>query len=217
MIIENQINVKKTARYYSIGKLENDFKKIWFVFHGYGQLAKDFIKNFESISDSKTLIIAPEAFNKFYVHGFNGKIGSAWMTKEDRENEINDYVNMIKNIYDNISREIDISKTQVNILGFSQGGHTAARWISKSDLKIKNFYLWGSGLPRDIEYKVKLEFWNSSNLKLIVGNKDKFITKEMLEEEMEFLKSQKINYELITYEGDHSINEYFLNKIDKHI
>jgi len=217
MITENQISVKKTARYYSIGKFKNDVKKIWFVFHGYGQLAKDFIKNFESISDNKTLIIAPEAFNKFYVRGFNGKIGSTWMTKEDRENEINDYVNMINNVYDKISRENNISKTQFNILGFSQGGHTAARWIDKSDLEIKNFYLWGSGLPRDIDYKIKLDFWNSVNLKLVVGNKDKFITREMLKEETVFLKTQKIRYELITYDGDHSINEYFLNKIDIHI
>ena len=217
MIKENTFKTIKTARYYSIGNLDNDLKKFWLVFHGYGQLAKDFVKNFESISKDETLIIAPEAFNKFYVKGFTGKIGATWMTKEDRENEIYDYINMVDNICKEISRNIDFSKIQINVLGFSQGGHTSARWLNSSNMKIKNFFLWGSGLPRDIDYKINLDFWNNLDIKLIVGNNDRFISKDRLKEEIDFLKSQKIKHKLIIYEGNHFINEYILNKIDKHI
>jgi predicted esterase len=215
MIFENKFKTSKTTRYYFLGNLNNQIGKIWFVFHGYGQLAKEFIKDFEIIANNQTLIIAPEAMNKFYTQGFTGKIGATWMTKEDRENEIEDYVNMIDQVYKQISDKIDLTQIQINVLGFSQGGHTAVRWLNKKNIHIKNLCLWGSGFPRDIDYQGNLNYWNKVKVKLIIGESDRFITKEKLNEEVSFLQSQNVNYDLIAYEGDHLINEYILSKIDK--
>ncbi len=215
MISENFIKVNKTARYYSIGKLNKNVKKLWFVFHGYGQLAKEFIINFQLIANEATVVIAPEAFNKFYIKGFTGKMGATWMTKEDRENEIIDYVNFINSICKDVSKKINPSNVEIKVLGFSQGGHTAVRWLNKSNLKVKYLFLWGSGFPRDIDYNQNLDYWNNTSLKLIIGNSDKFISKNHINEEIGFLKSQKIKYELINYKGDHSINEFVLSKINK--
>jgi hypothetical protein len=52
---------------------------------------------------------------------------------------------------------------------------------------------------------------------LAVGNSDQFITEEKLNEELSFLSEQKINYELIKYDGFHEIDASNLKKIYKQI
>jgi len=206
MITENFIQTAKTARYFILGNPNNDIDKLWFVFHGYGQLAKEFIINFEVIADEKVLVVAPEALNKFYLRGFNGKIGAVWMTKEDRENEINDYVELIDNIYKEISRHVDLSKVQVNVLGFSQGTHTAVRWLDRTKTKVKNLLLWSGTFPHDCNYKRNFDYWSNINTKIILGTLDRFISKDQLKTELEYLKERELKFELLTFDNGHEID-----------
>lgn len=206
MITENFINTRKSARYYILGDSSNKINTVWFVFHGYGQLAKDFIKIFEVIKNKNTIVIAPEASNKFYLRGFNGKIGATWMTKEDRENEIEDYVTMINNIYREISKQIDLKNTKINVLGFSQGTHTAVRWLHKTKTKIKNLLLWSGTFPHDCNYKETFDYWSHINSIIILGTKDRLIGKNMINEEKKYLSNQKIKINFLTYENEHAID-----------
>ena len=50
-------------------------KTIWIVFHGYGQLAKFFLRKFNLLFEDNTLIVAPEGLNHFYLKGFSGRVG----------------------------------------------------------------------------------------------------------------------------------------------
>ena len=88
MMTEHKIKVETTAHYYSIGELNNNTSDIWIVCHGYGQLASFFIRKFQDLDAPNRFIIAPEGFNKFYLNGYSGRVGASWMTKENREDEI---------------------------------------------------------------------------------------------------------------------------------
>ena len=68
---KHSIKIEKTAYYYSIGELNNETNEIWIACHGYGQLAKYFIKKFECLEKLNRFIIAPEGFNKFYINGYS--------------------------------------------------------------------------------------------------------------------------------------------------
>ena len=126
---EKKIIVSKTMRYFTIGDV-NKADKLLYVLHGYGQLASYFIKSFEKISDSY-LIIAPEGMHRFYLNGTSGRVGASWMTKEAREIDIHENT---KNL-DLLDQHILSKKTfkKKIILGFSQGGATAARWYFSKD------------------------------------------------------------------------------------
>ena len=95
MPIKNHILVTKTARYFTLGELNENTRELWFVLHGYAQLASDFIQDFEGLDNGTRFIVAPEGLNKFYARGFGGKPAASWMTSEDRENEIIDYINYL--------------------------------------------------------------------------------------------------------------------------
>ena len=209
-----RIAISKTARYYIMGKPSAKINSVWIVLHGYSQLAENFIKIFEPIKNETTLIIAPEALNKFYIKGFSGKVGSAWMTKEDRENEIKDYVNYLDSVYDDVIKFGLLSKTKITVLGFSQGTAAACRWISKGKSKVDRLILWGGGVPPDVDLELSKELFNSLQLTIIVGDKDEFISAEQIEKEDQRLKKNNIKYSLILFEGKHVIRKETLLKID---
>ena len=206
MIIENHIKTEKSARYYQLDKTNNNIKNLWIVFHGYGELAEEFISNFTEISNDETLIVAPEALNKFYLRGFYGKVGATWMTKEDRKSDIEDYVNLINNIFKKVSNQLNIDKVKITVLGFSQGTHTAVRWLNSSKIKIDNLLLWSGTFPHDCNYIERNEYWSNINSLILLGNSDKLISEKHIQSEIEFMDSQKLIYKIINYNGGHSID-----------
>lgn len=207
----HNIQTTKTARYYTLGELTDSIEEIVFVFHGYAQLAKDFILNFESIQSSSRLIVAPEGLNKFYIKGIRGNVGASWMTKEDRENEINDYINFLNNIYSKYSSQVS-DKIKITLFGFSQGCATASRWFVNSNFNNAELILWGSFIPPDIDYE-KLRSKLKTNLKIIIGDEDEFIPEDRIKLGEEILKKKKINYELIKYPGKHDVQPGLFNQL----
>lgn len=211
-IKQKEILTPRTGRFYSI-KSEGHIDTIWFVLHGYGQLAGEFLKNFEKLDLEKTLIVAPEALNKFYLKGHLGKTGTCWMTKEDRENEIKDYINFLNNVYSHITAGIIKEKLSVNVLGFSQGAATAARWALSNKFKPDNLVLWGETLPRDIDTKRAGIFFKSTKLTIVIGKEDKFVKDFDVEAEEKYLKENRIDYEVFQYYGKHEIDNAALTEL----
>ena len=214
MIKEYQIHVLKKARYYVLGNEKQEINKLWFVFHGYGELAGEFIQNFKVLNNKNSLIIAPEGLNKFYTRGFNGKVGANWMTKENREEEIIEYVSMIDKIYKEITSAITASGFEVKVLGFSQGTHTAVRWLNESKIQIKELILWSGAFPHDFNYKDNEDYWNRIEKKIIIGNKDQFISRDKLNSEIEFIKQQNLSTNILKFSGGHEIDSEMLKQLN---
>ncbi len=206
------LQTTKFARYCTLGELTRETEEIVFVFHGYGQLASDFIKNFESLHSKKRFIIAPEGLSKFYIKGFFGKIGASWMTKEDRTNEIHDYLNLFDNIYSQYSTRTN-KNTKTTLFGFSQGGAAASRWFVNSDLPNASLILWGSSLPPDIDYN-RLRNKLIKPVKIVIGDNDEFISQERLVRELKVLEKERINFELKKYPGKHNIQPGLLKTLN---
>ena len=63
-IHEHRIQVSRTARYYTIGSMTDTVHDLWYVCHGYSELAAKFVGNFEVLRQPGTLVVAPEALTK---------------------------------------------------------------------------------------------------------------------------------------------------------
>lgn len=213
-MIKRNISVSKTARFYLSGEITDNIKSVWFVLHGYGQLAEEFILNFEPISDDHTLVVAPEALNRFYWKGFHGKIGATWMTKEDRLNEIKDYVNFLDILYNEVMIKIPGNTIKVTVLGFSQGTATACRWVVNSKVKVDKLILWGGTIPPDINFIESGKILEASNLAIVVGDKDEFIDENLIDREIKHLNEKKLNYQLIRFNGKHEIKPEILRQFE---
>lgn len=212
---EHHLQVSKTARYYTLGYLTDKVDNIWFVCHGYGQLANYFIRNFEAINDGKTYVVAPEGLSRFYLNGFTGRIGAAWMTKEDRLNEIADYVHYLDMLYGHIVKDkLKNKKTKVTVLGFSQGTTTACRWIGNGRVQPDNLVLWAGVFPPDLSLNVTDKLFKAiPNIALVYGSQDAFVQETNIDQQKALFGQAGLSFEVISFPGKHEIDSNTLKEL----
>ncbi len=203
MIQESTYTSPRTARYFSRQTDPNLVENIWIMFHGYGQSAYHFLLNFEEFNPAKSLILAPEGLSKFYLQGFDGRVGASWMTKENRENEIKDQLQLV----DHLLLEIDPKQEyKLNLLGFSQGAAVACRWYQYTSRKVENLVIWGAGLPIETDAKMAQKY-NDCTTTLVLGTEDEFVREERLVEYYQTLADLQFRHNVITYQGGHKIEK----------
>lgn len=202
--MKNHLESSKTYRYFTHGDIEKA-NKLLFVLHGYGQLAEFFIRKFHFLEEDY-FIVAPEGMHRFYLKGSSGRVGSSWMTKEDRDSDIKDNVQYLNSLYDVIcsSKKFD----QITLLGFSQGGATAARWFNSFQRNIDAHISWASIYPPDLDIT---PCEKNKNNYFAIGDKDEYFSEHKLKETILFY--QKLNYSTFTFHGKHNIEPLTLKEI----
>ena len=204
-MVKKSINVNKKARYYQIGTASKSISKIFIVLHGYAMLSEFFIQKFKNLDDGNTLIIAPEALNRFYIDSNYGRVGASWMTKEERESDIEENIEYLNSLIKTVCDEIGHYNFKMNILGFSQGGATACRWIFSSKMKVDNLILWAGDIPKDTMIEENKSKWNSFNTHIVMGKQDHLINDKMKAKFLKLILDYKLDYKLTEYQGDHRI------------
>ncbi len=135
------------------------------------------------------------------------------MTREERENEIEDYVSYLNDIYDGIKKLLNGRNVKLNIFGFSQGTATACRWLQRGNVIAENLVLWGGFLPPDFE----IENWNASfnSLFIVTGSRDGYLPPEKLAEGEKVLNEKGVKYSAKIFEGGHEMKESVVNSVLK--
>lgn len=201
---EHRLTVQRAARYYTLDP-PGDAREVWFVLHGYGQLASFFIRHFEPLREAGRLVVAPEALSRFYLPGYQ-RVGAAWMTREDRLAEIDDYLAYLDAVYDRVFDAVDRSRVTVHVLGFSQGAATASRWVTLGRMQADRLILWAGDLAHDLDLAAHAETLRRLDVTFVVGTDDTFITPERLTELETRLIAHSIPYRLRPFNGDHRMD-----------
>ena len=201
---EHYVAARRTARYYTLDPAE-EAREVWFVLHGYGQLAAFFLRHFEAIDDGHRLVVAPEALSRFYLPGHQ-RVGASWMTKEDRLTEIDDYLAYLDALYDRVFETLDRSRVTVHVLGFSQGAATASRWTTLGRSDADRLILWAGQLAHDLDFVAHAATLRRLDLTLVAGTDDEFITPKRLAEQEAILIEHSIPYRLRPFKGDHRMD-----------
>jgi predicted esterase len=216
MMQEKNLNINFKARYFKLGELTERTKEIWFVLHGYGQLAQYFLSKFKKLAEHDIVVIAPEGLSRFYLQDVatrsqtgNNRVGASWMTRENRLMDIENYITYLNSIYtDEVRREIPIK-----LLGFSQGAATASRWAMQGSVNFNTLILWAGIFPNDIDFEKGKEFFKTKDVKIVFGNGDQFLTPERIDEIKVLLNKLNLPYNPIVFDGGHEIHETTLLKL----
>ena len=197
----NTQNVSFTASgtYYSLGKGES----LLYVLHGYGQLARFFIRKFQLLEDEFT-IVAPEGLHRFYLQGTSGRVGASWMTKEERETDIKNYINFL----DTLHRKHFATQSwkTIVVLGFSQGVATAFRWLADGKITANTFLLCSGMIPPDVNLKEKHHIFSKLKMAYFSGNDDPYKTEEAVKTFQERLDKLPFSIRNIAFEGKHEVH-----------
>lgn len=200
------------ATYIKVGSISNKTKNVWIILHGYGQLAEEFAKSFSDLFSANNCVIFPQGLSKFYLKGVDQNIGANWMTSHDRKIDIRNYIKYLDKLY-HLEIEPFTHDIKLNLLGFSQGGHTVTRWIKESKISYDRLVLWGTGLAHDIKKEDIFESFSKGENIIIVGDKDRFISADQLEKVKHRYSRLGLHFRSVDYEGGHEIDREVLKKI----
>lgn len=194
----NQIDISQKARYYSMG----NGRKLLYVLHGYGQLARFFIQKFKSLADEYT-IVAPEGQHYFYLEGTSGRVGASWMTKENRLQDIENHVSFLNTLHKDLNQK---KWDEVSVLGFSQGVSTAYRWIVSGEVQPDKFLMCSGMVPPEIDKETQYRVFANTQLTYLTGNDDPYRTEEAVIALQVRLEKSELPIKMIEFEGKHEVN-----------
>jgi predicted esterase len=214
------IRVERTARYLVLGEIGPKITDVWIVCHGYAQLATRFIERFRGIAAPNRLIVAPEGVSRFYsdrasgFHGPSAQVGASWMTSEDRENEIADYIRYLDAVYDELFALLPRGSVTLRVLGFSQGASTVARWIASGHAMADQVIIWAGSIPPELSREGAGKLVAGGRpLLLVAGDADQFITTKVLEGQVATLGALGVMTEIQRFSGGHDIDHESLIRI----
>ena len=212
---QHYLEIPVKARYYTHGNLNDTCKHIIIAFHGYGQLASYFIRHFEQLGP-EYFIIVPEGMHRFYLQGMQGRVGASWMTKEDREVDIENQSAYINALLAQFGSPEKLSP-KLCILGFSQGVATAMRWILFNKIKVNAFIIWAGSMPPDLKAEEVKEAFSSITIPIIIGNKDPYFQEEVKEQQKALIERYQLHAKVINYEGEHRLDARIVKDVLKTI
>ena len=214
------IAVKRSARLALLGAEGPAVRELWYVLHGYGQLAARFLEDFRAIDDGTRLIVAPEALSRFYdgdtqarLHK-DAKVGASWMTREDRLSEIGDYIAYLDAAHQSILARLGGERRlPVTVLGFSQGGATAARWVAGGRVRAARLVVWGSQFPPELDLADPGAPLRRVETVLVIGSSDVFATPKLVEQERARLLKAGLPFRFVSFTGGHRLDDDTLRSL----
>ncbi len=219
-ITPHALVVPRTARYYTLGPTHGFPRELWFVCHGYGQLAGRFLRQFAPLDDGTRLVVAPEALSRFYLDPIpqrrndpSPRIGASWMTREDRGAEIADYVAYLERLSVEIRHPLAGAAPRIVVLGFSQGTATVSRWLAASELRVDQLVLWAGTIPPELDLSSWSARLHGAAITLVVGDRDELATPAAVTADAERLSAAGVAFTVLRYDGNHSIDPAALTRL----
>jgi predicted esterase len=212
--MEHHLTVARTARYQQLGELSGRTRRVWFVCHGYGQLATYFVRHFALLVENRddTVVIAPEGLSRFYLQGNGGRVGASWMTRDDRLAEIDDHVAFLNQLATLVLVSCP-AKVEITVLGFSQGTATVSRWLTRATFQPAHLVLWAGGFPEDIAPDTARKLLQGLSVSIVIGSADAYISLAQAEQQYQHLRQLGAAAQLLSFTGKHELNRAVLEKL----
>ncbi|MHA7830034.1 MAG: alpha/beta hydrolase [Flagellimonas sp.] len=201
---EKTVTYATENTYLTQNELTGKTKNVWLVFHGIGYLSRYFVKYFNGLNAKENYIIVPQAPSKYYLKNEYKYVGASWLTKENTATEVKNVLNYIDAV---LKAEKIPEDMNLILFGFSQGVSVATRWWASKKTNCKLVALYAGGIPNELTAN-DFEFvdHDSTEIKLIYGNEDKYLTPDRLKgEKIKIEKLFKGKAETITFNGGHEV------------
>lgn len=213
---EHHLTVQRTARYYVLGDPNPETRNIWFCLHGFGQLARYFSRKFTDFADEQTLIVVPEGLSRLYLNNDYQRIGASWLTREDREHEISDFLAYLNTLYDTVLSSRRADEFHITLLGFSQGAATACRWLTNGHIRVDRLILWAGYFPSGFSEVIDPAKLTTVETHYVYGRQDEYI-KEMPDPVayIERMQREIPGLQVTVYEGGHRVEPAVLQQLSK--
>lgn len=198
------LQTQRTARIAVLGEAGPAVQDCFVVMHGYRQLAERFLRRFAPLAAPERLILAPEGLSRFYLADQRPHVGASWMTREDREHEIEDQFAYLELLYRRFAERLSPT-VRWHLFGFSQGVATLWRWLLQSELEASSITICCGIVPEEENERLQQQL-QQARLCNIYALADEFIPVRKSEEQAEKLKQGYPHSQNLAVEGAHDLH-----------
>lgn len=210
--MQKTLDLTLTASYETYGTLSKSTETIIMAFHGYGQLAKYFIKKFDIVDTEKCYVIAPQGLSKFYLNNHT-RVGASWMTKEDRLLDLKNQLHYVQTVFETETKGVDWTKVRLIIFGFSQGTATASRWSKTNKIPFDTFIAYAGQIGYEL-MESDFDFMKSdAEVICFLGDNDQFYNGENVPKFEAAFKAVFPKGKFEMFEGKHEVLRDVLKKV----
>lgn len=177
-------------------------------FHGYRENATRHLAELERIPGAEAwALLAVDALHAFYA-GSTGEVLRGWMTRELREEAIEDNVGYVRRILDVVRPEVGWT-VPLAFLGFSQGASMAWRAVLLSGhggAPPPKVIALAGDIPPEL---AKHEGPFPEQVLLAHGDQDEWYNQEKLQADVQLLRAKGIEPKTLTFAGGHAWTDEF--------
>ena len=149
-----------------------------------------------------------------YLNNEYKRIGASWLTREDRDHEITDFIGYLNALYDSVPADLDLNKIHVTVLGFSQGAATACRWVNAGHVRVDRLILWAGYFPQGISEMIRSEVLTGMETHYVYGNQDEYIREiSDIDGYLNRLNTDIPNLTITAFDGGHRVEPAVLKKL----
>lgn len=210
--MHKQVSLSIQAPYVTRGKLTPETKHIWLVCHGFGQLARYFIKRFDVLDEDTHYVIAPQGLSRFYMDEYT-RVGASWTTREHLEMHIENQLNYLDAVFREEMQGVDLDKVKLHLMGFSQGVSVITRWSAYRKIPFDSLILWAGKLPPELSSEKWTHIKPGSRVFLVIGKKDQYLNDDLVKKEIEKVSDSVKPPVSHIFDGGHEVTREALQEV----
>ena len=170
-------------------------------FHGYGETAEDELARLQTIPDSdRWTLVSIQGLHQFYRRRTN-EIVASWMTRQNREQAIEDNVAYVANLLRQYS-----GNSPLVLTGFSQGVAMAFRAATSSNLPVSGLIVCGGDVPPELDAE---QLKRIPHVLIGRGIRDQWYTEEKFEDDKQRLRAADISVRTAILDTGHEWTPQF--------
>lgn len=213
-INETQLRFETAHPVYTLNHLTDQTSTIWIACHGYGQLARYFVKRFDVLSPTENFIIAPQGLSRYYLDGDSGRVGASWMTRENRDLDLANQRRYFDRVFDQLLDNVDWTSYRLKLFGFSQGVTMISRLVVYKRLQFDQLILWAGGMP----HEQTLHDWafvdSQASIDLVIGEQDQYFDQTTVNDQIKRVQELTgIEPKLTLFAGKHEVKREVLKQV----
>ncbi len=191
-------------------------RELWYVLHGQAMRATQILEMASVLDDGARLLVAPEALNRHYIGpavSRDAPVGATWMTRAERDADMRDYVTYLDAVHARMRDRFRGATAPVTVLGFSQGGATAVRWVATGAVRPEHLVVWASSLPPEVDYRALVARHPGLRVTYVCGTRDRFITPKVRDAQHAMLRNAGVPFDAVSFAGGHRLDDNTLKAV----
>jgi predicted esterase len=134
------------------------------------------------------------------------------MTREDREQEIADYVRYLDLVHAEVRARVS-TRARFYLLGFSQGVATAGRWLDRGASRHDAYCFWAGTLPPELNLEAAHPGLAGRRIALAAGHRDEYLPPDWLATESRRLGAAGGEVRAFPFHGGHRLDRTVLAQV----